>query len=80
MNTLNQKSAVKINTGAHLINPKDHCIFQVKGQLLGSTEVGEALDTGHHPLYAHHLCCERHHQSIDQGDVGTLENEQRILY
>lgn len=63
--------------GHYLVNPEDHCVFQVQRKLLRGTEVREALDAGHHLLYADHFHCVRHHESINKVDVGALE-EQRF--
>ncbi len=56
----------------HLVDPEDHSILKVKGELLGGTECGETLHTGHNLLNADHLHGVGHHQSINHGDVGTL--------
>lgn len=62
----------------YLVDPKDHRVLQVKRQLLGGTEVGKTLDTGHHFFYADHLHHIGHHQGINEVDVGALE-EREIL-
>lgn len=59
--------------GSYLVDPEDHCVFQVKRQLLGGTEVRETLDTGQHLLCADHLHYIGHHQGINKVDVGALE-------
>lgn len=61
--------------GSYLVDPKDHCVFQVKRQLLGGTEVGKTLDTRHHFFYAEHLHYIGHHQGINKVDVGALEEQ-----
>lgn len=76
-----RRTNVKVQTlttlsGSHLVDPKDHGVFQVKRQLLGGTEVGKALDTGHHLLYADHLHYVGHHQGINKVDVGALEEHR----
>lgn len=63
--------------GSYLVDPKDHCIFQVKRQLLGGTEVRKTLDTGHNLLNADHLHYVGHHQGINEVDVGALEEHKR---
>lgn len=60
----------------YLVDPENHSILQVKGQLLRGTEGREALDRGHHFLYADHLHCVSHHQGIDHGHVSTLSESQ----
>lgn len=45
----------------NLVNPKDHSILQVKGQLFGGPKSGEAFDRSHHFLNADHFYCVGHH-------------------
>lgn len=65
-------SAIFMFVCSNLVDPEDHSILQIKGQLLGGTKGGEALDRSHHFLNADHLHCVGHHQGIDHGHVSTL--------
>lgn len=60
-------------SGSDLVDPKHHGLFQVKRQVLGGTEVGEPLDTGHHLVCADHLHDVGHHQGVYEMDVGALD-------
>lgn len=60
---------------SNLVDPKDHRILQVEGQLFGGSKGGEAFDGSHHFLNADHLYRVGHHQSIDHGHVSTLKQE-----
>lgn len=66
-------------TGFYLIDPENHGILQVKGKLLGGVEGRETLHRGDHFLNADHLHCVGHHQGINHGDVGTLEEDSMII-
>ena len=63
--------------GSYLVNPKDHCLFQIIRKLLGGTKVRKALNAGHHLLDADHLYCVGHHESINEMDVGALRGQRR---
>lgn len=56
----------------NLVDPKNHGVLQVEGQLLRGAEGGEALDGVHHLLDADHLHRVGHHQVIDHMHVSTL--------
>lgn len=60
----------------NLVDPEDHGVLEVKGQLLRGTEGGEALDRGHHFLNADHFHCVSHHEGIDHGHVSTLGDRE----
>lgn len=57
---------------SNLVDPENHSVLQIKGQLLGGTKGGEAFDRSHHFLNADHLHCVGHHQGIDHGHVSAL--------
>lgn len=61
----------------NLVDPKDHGILKVKGQLLRGTEGRKALDGSHYFLDADHLYCISHHESVDHGNVCTLQGRDR---
>ena len=65
-----------VSWGSDLVDPEQHGVLQVEGQLLGGTEGGEALDGGHHLLDADHLHRVGHHQGVDHRHVGTLGGER----
>lgn len=56
----------------HLVDPEDHSILKVKGELFGGTECGEPLHAWHDLFNADHLHSVGHHQSVNHGDVRTL--------
>lgn len=64
---------------SYLVDPKDHRVLQVKRQLLGGTEVGEALDTEQNLLCADHLHRVGHHQGVNEVDVGALEKHKFLV-
>lgn len=58
----------------YLVDPGDDCILSVIRQLLDvSVSRGVPVDAGHHPLHTHHLHSVRHHQRVNEGQVGTLQ-------
>lgn len=58
----------------YLVDPEEHRLLQVKGQLLGA-QGGEALDGGHHLLHADHLQHVGRHQGVDEVNVSALEKQ-----
>lgn len=69
------KASVKYqSTSLYLVDPEDHGILEVKGQLLGGTEGGETLHTGHHPFDADHLHSVGHHEGINHRHMGALQH------
>lgn len=62
----------------YLVDPGDDCVLGVIWQLLdvsvtvGGLSGGVPVDAGHHPLHAHHLHRVRHHQGVNERQVGTL--------
>lgn len=56
----------------NLVDPKNHGVLQVEGQLLRGAEGGEALDGVHYFLDADHLHRVGHHQMINHMHVCTL--------
>lgn len=69
---------------AYLVDPGGDCILCVVWQLLEKFLAVQRfsrrvpVDAGHHPLYAHHLHCVRHHQGINESQMGTLQKKDGI--
>lgn len=70
----------------YLVDPCGDCVLSVVRQIsdvsvgVGGGVVergGASVDTCHHPLHTHHLHCVRQHQSVYQGQVGTLGKSDR---
>lgn len=69
----------------YLVEPGDDRILSVIRQLLdvsvtvrGSIR-GVSVDAGHHPLHTHHLHSIRHHQRVNEGQVGTLQRHTTVI-
>lgn len=67
-----------VRSELNLVNPKNHGVLQVEGQLLRGAEGGEALDGVHHFLDADHLHRVGHHQVVNHMHVGTLGRGEKI--
>lgn len=63
----------------YLVEPGDDRVLSVIRQLLDVSVTvrgfrrGVSVDAGHHPLHTHHLHSIRHHQCVNEGQVGTLQ-------